>query len=181
MMNEKNVGTENSLLCKACELCYGCDVGYQCHTNYGVGDQFTIECTCTMYTIPKYITPWREITQHWPDVSSLNCRTWSRSAFTLVFLSLRGISSHSDLAMKGGRKGGSDPDPDRVHTSRWPPFDRPFEIRSSFDPPSRIKCEHGVGIRETKMPLLHKLCVFRCLILIPQPLILRSRNQIQIF
>ena len=46
--------------------------------------------------------------------------------------------------MKGGRKGGSDPDPDCVHTSRcWPPFDRPFEIRSSFDHPSRIKCEHG--------------------------------------
>ena len=71
----KNVGTENYGGRKACELCNRCDVGYQCHTNDEVGNQFTIECTCTTYTIPMYITPMRKIAQRWPDVSSLNCRT----------------------------------------------------------------------------------------------------------
>ena len=45
----KKVGTQDSGGRKACELFNRCNVGYQCHTNYGVGDQFTIECTCALY------------------------------------------------------------------------------------------------------------------------------------
>ena len=77
------------------------------------------------------------------DVSSSNCRIWSRSAFILgvFFYRLCDIWSPFDLTLKGGLKEGCDSD--RVHTSRWPCFDRPFENKSSFDPPTKIKCERS--------------------------------------